>query len=130
LRLLLDTSIFIYLAFDPDSIPAHVRKTIDAAESRVLSVASAWEIAIKTSIGKLALPLSADEWVRSRASRMLVDVEPVRLEHATAIEVLPLHHRDPFDRLLIAHAVFEDRVLVTQDRRFEAYSVRLLRAWN
>lgn len=130
MRLLLDTSVFIQLASLPASIPSRVRKAIDAADVRALSVASAWEIAIKSSIGKLTLPISAEEWIRTRAGRMLVDLEGVRFEHATQVERLPLHHRDPFDRLLIAQALVDDYTLVTQDRSFRKYAVRLLPAWS
>lgn len=130
MNLLLDTSVFIRLASEPNAIPDRVRTAIDAAQLRVLSVASAWEIAIKSSLGKLRLPISADEWIRSRAARMLVDVEPVRFEHAAQVERLPLHHHDPFDRLLIAHAVVDDFTLVTEDRQLAKYAVHLLPAWK
>jgi PIN domain nuclease of toxin-antitoxin system len=129
LRLLLDTSVFINLASKPKVIPARIRNAVDDAELRVLSVASVWEIAIKCSIGKLRLPIASEEWVRSRAARMLVEIEPIRLEHAGQVEQLPMHHRDPFDRLLIAQAAVDDYTIVTQNPTFAKYSVRLLPGW-
>ena len=130
MNLLLDTSVFIRLAADPKRLPAKILSAVDGAERRVLSAASAWEIAIKSSIGKLELPLSADEWVRTRATNLAVDIEPVRFEHATAVETLPMYHRDPFDRLLIGVANVEGYTLVTQDRNLKKYRVRLLAAWR
>ncbi|HVA28934.1 MAG TPA: type II toxin-antitoxin system VapC family toxin [Candidatus Baltobacteraceae bacterium] len=130
MNLLLDTSVFIRLAADPKQLPSKVLRAVDAAERRIFSAASAWEIAIKSSIGKLELPLSADEWVRTRAANLAVDIEPVRFEHATAVEVLPMYHRDPFDRLLIGIANVEGYTLVTQDRNLAKYRVRLLAAWR
>lgn len=130
MRLLLDTSVFIALASESNAIPNRVRKWIDAADVCALSVASVWEIAIKCSVRKLTLPISSEEWIRTRASRMMVDIEAVRFEHATQVEGLPLHHRDPFDRLLIAQALVDDYTLVTHDRKLKKYAVRLLPAWS
>lgn len=130
MRLLLDTSVFIYLASNPRALSARLRKAVDVADQRVFSVASAWEIAIKCGLGKLVLPISPEEWIRSRAARMFTDIEAVRFECAMEVARLPLHHRDPFDRLLVAQALVDDYTIATQDRQFSKYAVRILPAWS
>lgn len=130
MRLLLDTSVFVRLATDPERLPSSVLTAVDDAERRIISVASAWEIAIKSSIGKLTLHLGAEEWFRTRAASLSVDVEPIRLEHTAAVETLPLIHRDPFDRLLIGIANLDGYTLVTHDRMLKKYRVRILPAWR
>ena len=87
-----------------------------------MSAASAWEIAIKRSSGKLTI---ADGWATA-LRRLDFDPMPVTAIHAEAVERLPWHHRDPFDRLLIAQALVERRVLVSADTRLAAYGVDVL----
>ncbi len=91
-----------------------------------LSAASAWEIAIKYSLGKLRLPMEPTEYVRSRLAPTLTLELSVTHTHALRVAHLPLHHRDPFDRLLIAQAQLEGMGLMTSDPRFAAYDVEVL----
>jgi PIN domain nuclease of toxin-antitoxin system len=94
----------------------------------VFSAASAWEIAIKYSIGKLRLPLAPHLYVASRLRLSGSRALDVRVEHATRVAELPVHHRDPFDRLLIAQAQVERLSIMTSDPVFSRYDVDLIPA--
>jgi PIN domain nuclease of toxin-antitoxin system len=93
-----------------------------------LSAASSWEIAIKYALGKLPLPLPPTEYVLSRMPTSGTSPLPVQHSHALQAGSLPLHHADPFDRLLIAQAQLEDLRILTADSQFAAYEVDLLKA--
>jgi PIN domain nuclease of toxin-antitoxin system len=123
-RILLDTQVFLWWARDDPQLPASARDAIRAAPEAFVSIVTAWEIAIKRAIGKLdMLPLSA-ELLDSHGFTLV----PVTLEHAALSSELPLHHRDPFDRMLIAQARHEGLTLVTHDRRLFAYPIPIVRA--
>jgi PIN domain nuclease of toxin-antitoxin system len=87
-----------------------------------VSAASAWEIAIKAALGKLRIPGTVEAGVEGSGFSRL----PIDFRHAAAVADLPLHHADPFDRMLIAQARTEGLVIVTQDRQFEPYGVPVL----
>lgn len=91
-----------------------------------LSAASVWELTIKLSLGKLALSLSLEQFVRN-GMQNVVRLLDVTVEHAYRVEHLPFHHRDPFDRMLVAQALHEDMVLMSRDEQIDAYAVP--RAW-
>mgnify|MGYP001793720529 CR=1 FL=1 len=90
------------------------------------SVASIWEIGIKVSIGKLPLPESVDEYVPTRMIQLGTNSLPISTTHALWVATLPMHHRDPFDRMLISQAQSEEMVLVSADSAFHQYDVELL----
>jgi len=123
LKLLIDTHVAIWVLVSPELLSDPVRDLIAAAEDGVhVSAVSVWEIAIKHALGKSdAPPFSGTEAVgHFRAGGfVLLDITP---EHAAAVETLPLLHRDPFDRLLVAQALAEPLRLVTHDRKVAAYS--------
>jgi len=98
----------------------------DPENQLLLSAASSWEIAIKYALGRLPLPLPPLEYVLSRMETS--GTSPLAVQHSHALQAgsLPRHHADPFDRLLIAQAQLEDLSILTADRQFEAYQVRLL----
>src|SRR5262249_8338780 len=104
------------------------RRIVDPGNERVLSAVSAWEISIKYSIGKLGLPEPPTEFVPSRMALTLTTPLAVQLSHALHASRLPLHHRDPFDRLLIAQAQTEKLPILTADEEFGAYDVDVIRA--
>ncbi|MFC5379340.1 type II toxin-antitoxin system VapC family toxin [Aquipuribacter nitratireducens] len=118
MRLLLDTHAFLWLAAGDERLVPSARALIDRADSLVLSAASVWEAEIKRAAGRLGAPPLAEA-----ARRLGVDVLPVTAEHATAAAHLALHHRDPFDRMLVAQARLEDLVLVTKDDALRRYGV-------
>jgi len=113
---LIDTQILIWAESDPGRLPAEIR-TILEEKSVAVSAATFWEMAIKVSLGKLRLPRS----VKVIADATPFDLLPVRADHAAAVEDLPHHHKDPFDRMLIAQALFERLTLLTADKKLREY---------
>lgn len=125
MRLLLDSHALLWALTAPEKLSADAVREIAAAANNVwFSPASVWELEIKSAQGKLELP---DSWLdvveRSRFSEL-----PIRSSHTTVAGRFPRHHRDPFDRLLIAQALTEDLRLVTRDRLVLAYGVKVLEA--
>lgn len=123
-RLLLDTHAFIWWRSTPSRLGPAARQTIADAETVYVSMASAWEAAIKVSIGKLKLDVPFEEGVTESGFRSL----PIAFRHIDHLSALPFLHRDPFDRMLIAQALADDLTIVTGDRRIANYEVALLRA--
>ena len=130
---LLDTHVFVDLS-KGRNLSAGLRQVIDDPQARLFfSVVSVVEICIKANLGKLALPraIAANPAAgfAAAADEAGFVMLPVELEHAAGVHGLPLHHRDPFDRLLIAQAMAENLILVSDDRVFPLYSgLALLRA--
>lgn len=125
MNLLLDTHVLIWWLADDEALSGGARRAISNPNNLVLvSAASAWEIAIKTAAGKLNVPGNLETELSSNGFRAL----PITLAHGEAAGRLPMHHRDPFDRVLIAQAMIEGLTLVTRDRRMEPYGVKLIRA--
>jgi PIN domain nuclease of toxin-antitoxin system len=106
--------------------PAGRERLTAAAHELYLSAASAWEIAIKTSLGRLHLPMDPAEYVRTRLLQSQTVPLAITHEHALSAASLPAHHRDPFDRLLIAQAQLEGLVIMTSDAQFSAYAVEVV----
>lgn len=117
--LLVDTNVIVWLLLgDRSRVSETARDALEDERNRVaVSAVSVWEIAIKRSLGKLRIE---DGWSRALA-RLGFDALPITAIHAEAVERLPWHHRDPFDRLLIAQAAAEGLELVSADPRFAAY---------
>ena len=127
MKLLLDTHIFIWWADQPERLsPAALSALEDEANELVLSVASVWEMQIKVQLGKLKLSLPLKELLKNQHESNELTISPVTLTHVLALDALPFHHKDPFDRLLIAQGIEEELTIVTADSQFSAYSVRLL----
>jgi PIN domain nuclease of toxin-antitoxin system len=125
LRLLIDSNAFIWMVSQPRELSAASRHAlVDPANERFLSIASIWEIAIKLSGGKLELPGTLQAAVDGMAAEML----PITMVHISRVQTLPFHHRDPFDRTMIAQAIEEGLTIVTRDRHFPAYGVPILAA--
>ena len=123
MRLLLDTHAALWFLSGDDRLGDRARKHIADETNRVLlSAAVVWEVAIKSSIGRLDAP---DEYV-SILLATGVQALPVSVEHAAAVKHLPWHHRDPFDRLLVAQAAIEGATLVSHDAALRPYGVDLL----
>jgi len=100
----------------------------DKANERVFSAAVAYEISLKAALQKLTLPMSAPEWIHDRIKVFRAVMLPITVEHACVAAGLPMHHRDPFDRLLVAQAQVEGFTLVTADVMCQQYGVPILRA--
>jgi PIN domain nuclease of toxin-antitoxin system len=121
---LLDTSTLLWALTAPDRLSETARNAI-AAGGSVLSVASYWEVVIKTRKGLLPLADPVSWWTRA-AALFPGGVLPVRASHITALAALPDLHRDPFDRVLIAQAVAEGLLLITNDRQIARYPVGIV----
>ncbi len=129
MKLLLDTHALLWSATDPDQLDAEARSAIeDGANDVLVSIVTAWEIAIKQSLGKLDLARPAELWLPDVLKRTGFEVAELGLSAALLVRTLPWHHRDPFDRLLIAHALDQGCTLVSRDAAFDAYGVPILRA--
>ena len=125
MRLLLDTHALLWALSDPERLAEAAREALRDGGNEVLgSAASAWELAIKRATGKLTAP---DDLLEVTAAAGF-DWLPISARHATVAGALPPHHRDPFDRMLVAQARLESLTLVTRDQRFAAYGVELLAA--
>ena len=127
MKLLLDTHIFLWWADHPEKLsPTALSALQDEGNELILSVASVWEMQIKIQLGKLKLSLPLKELIKTQQETNELTVLPVALTHVLALDALPFHHKDPFDRLLMAQSIEEDLTLVSVDSQFSAYSVRLL----
>src|SRR5262245_24999504 len=127
MKLLLDTHTLLWFVWNDPQLSATARRVIeDPANQKLVSMASCWEIAIKVSIGKLNLGEPSRSFLRREIASNHFDSLPISFEHATEVETLPFHHRDPFDRLLIAQALLETLSIVSADTAFDPYGVTRL----
>ena len=127
-NLLLDTHTFLWFLWDDPKLSASAKSLIEDPNSRKLvSIVSCWEIAIKVCLGKLDLGEPSRSFLPREIARNRFEVLAISLPHVTMVEQLSLHHRDPFDRLLIAQAIIEGMSLVSTDKVFDQYSI--LRLW-
>jgi len=129
MRLLLDTHTFLWMSLDDPKLVENAKRLLaDPENDLFLSPASYWEIAIKISIGHYALTEPLDVFLNREIDRNEFSVVPIGVSHATAVAQLPFHHRDPFDRMIIAQALCEDLTVVGKDEVFDQYNVK--RIWN
>jgi PIN domain nuclease of toxin-antitoxin system len=128
-RVLLDTEVWLWMQADLDRLSKAARRIVEPAENELLlSAASSWEIAIKFGLGRFPLPEPPDRYVPDRIRRSGVTPLVVEHAHALAVASLPNHHRDPFDRLLVAQARLEGVPILTADPAFAPYQVELIGA--
>lgn len=121
-RLLLDTHVFLWWQDESERLPLRVADVIATAADIHVSVVTAWELAIKVRAGKLRSRESFAEAVAENGFGLV----PIALDHIDLVAGLPLHHRDPFDRMLVAQALHEGLTLVTHDRKLGAYAVPIV----
>jgi PIN domain nuclease of toxin-antitoxin system len=127
-KLLLDTHAFLWWVAASKELSRKARSAIGSARNECyVSVASAWEIAIKVSLGKLRIEGALDRFLPEQLAANGFLALPIDLRHAARVATLPFRHRDPFDRLLVAQALEEDLGLVTGDPAFVKYGVK--RVW-
>ena len=127
MRLLLDTHTFLWFVTASPKLSAEAEDVIRASGNHLLlSVASVWETAIKQNLGRLPIPEPLDSFIPEHLRTNRIALLPIQLRHTFAVARLPLHHRDPFDRLLVAQAISESIPVVSADGVFDAYSVRRL----
>jgi PIN domain nuclease of toxin-antitoxin system len=124
-KLLLDTHVLIWWLTNNPTLAAKAKNAIADPDNLVfVSAVSAWEIAIKKSLGKLQAPDDLTEQIKAKNFIPLA----ISIEHAVMVEQLPLHHQDPFDRILIAQGIYEQLIIVTRDRKFSFYQVNTIKS--
>lgn len=127
MRLLLDTQAFLWFLLDDEQLSTPARTAIEQAEILYLSPASHWEIAIKIALGKYALPEPFAQFMGRELANNDVTILPIEIGHTAQLTTLPFHHRDPFDRLIIAQALAEKLPVASIDSQFDVYGVE--RVW-
>ncbi|MCA9979835.1 MAG: type II toxin-antitoxin system VapC family toxin [Anaerolineales bacterium] len=123
---LLDTHTFLWWATNPARLSSTCQQLLTENETILLSVVTIWELQIKIQTGKLRLALPLAQLVQEQIEQNNLQLLPVHLGHVLALEQFPLHHRDPFDRLLAAQTQVEQATLLTADTAFSAYNVPTL----
>jgi PIN domain nuclease of toxin-antitoxin system len=126
MKALLDTHAFLWAISDDPRLSRHARQTFTGPSDLWLSVASTWEILIKVKAGKLLLPEPAGPYIVRKLGENRIEVLPIKLDHVLKIENLAVHHRDPFDRILIAQSLEEKLPLITADPIFNRYAVDVI----
>lgn len=127
MKLLLDTHTFLWFVNDNPKLSDHLKDLIeDTNNVSYLSVASLWEMSIKFNLGKLTLDPNYEEFVEREVTTSTIQLLNIELEHLRINATIPFHHRDPFDRLIIAQSIAEDIPIVTVDSAFDKYEVSLI----
>lgn len=127
MRALLDTNAFLWFISGSDRLSNKARDHIaDFDNDLVLSIASLWEIAIKTSLGKLELFSPFAQLIPAQLEKNAIEILPIELNHLSAIINLEFHHKDPFDRLIIAQGITEQLPVITSDAVFNKYPITII----
>ena len=127
MRLLVDTHTVLWYAFGNSALSALARGLIDdPANVKFLSIATPWEVGIKVSSGKLTVAKPVDVFFADQMRLLPLQLLPITLAHVARVAILPFHHRDPFDRLLIAQSLVEGIPIVSVDTKLDAYGVTRL----
>ncbi len=128
MAILIDTHALLWFLADNPRLPVHIIKRIENdAKTVYVSIASLWEIAIKVSVGKLNLGEPLEKVINVRLPEINVQILDISTTHIAYVSSLPLHHRDPFDRIIIAQSQIENISLVSVDRKFDLYGIQ--RIW-
>lgn len=127
MKILIDTHAFLWFINDHPNLSNNAAELLESDIDILLSIASLWEIAIKVNLKKLTLPDAYETFIPKQLTLNSIEVLPVTIEHLTVVAKLPLHHRDPFDRLLIAQAIAENIEIISADRKFDSYGIN--RRW-
>jgi len=126
MRVLLDTHAFLWFVAGDSKLSRRAREVIENATQRYLSVASVWEIVIKSALQKLPVNCTFTELLEDHIFGNDIEVLGIEFTHFAVLETLPLHHRDPFDRMIIAQSIAEDIAIIGVDSAFESYSIDLI----
>jgi PIN domain nuclease of toxin-antitoxin system len=126
-KYLLDTMVWLWSVGPVENLRREARDILRSGEEEIsFSAVSSWEIAIKVQLGKYTLPELPGAYVPKRLSEQGIRSLPITLKHTLGVYDLPLHHRDPFDRLIISQALAEEMTILTADRIFRKYPVRII----
>lgn len=127
MKVLLDTCAFIWLVTDDPKLSGLAKEIfLDEGNEILLSAVTGFEIAVKYSLGKLQLAEPPGEFVTNRMNANALTELPVSMSHALALQNMPLHHKDPFDRLLVAQAIVNQIPLLSADQQLSAYAIKRL----
>jgi PIN domain nuclease of toxin-antitoxin system len=127
MRVLVDTHTFLWALLEDKKLSQTARQILTSdSHELVFSLVSLWEVSIKIKTGKLNTLGSSCVYVHDEMESYGMELLPIRYEHILALEILPLHHKDPFDRLLIAQAMAESIPILTRDEKFPLYPVELI----
>lgn len=127
MKYLLDTHIFLWWVLNHPKLSKNAGEVISNPLNEIfLSAASTWEMMIKSSIGKLSLPNPPEIFVKNQMIQEQMKLLNITVEHTFALAGLPMFHKDPFDRMLIAQAISEEMILITDDELIQMYSVKIL----
>ena len=127
MKLLLDTHAFLWLNDDSERLSQTVKTLCTSGEHEFyLSIASPWEMQIKNQLGKLSLAMPIAELVNKNVQDNNIKLLPINLFHISHLEQLPPHHKDPFDRIIIAQAIIEGITIVSVDHAFSDYAVQVV----
>ena len=127
MNLLLDTHTFIWWADEPEKLSVNALQALEEENNHLLlSLISVWEMQIKVQLGKMKLSLLLKDLIESQEQANELEVMRITREHIFALDSLPFHHKDPFDRLLIAQSIAENITIVSADPKLSAYPVTLL----
>jgi PIN domain nuclease of toxin-antitoxin system len=127
MKILLDTHTFLWWISDDQKLSGRAREIIsDGSNELFLSAATGWEIAIKVQIGRLKLPEEPIRFIIEQMRINAIQSLPIQMNHALHISTLPQHHRDPFDRLLIAQAQLEGLPVLSSDHQLANYQIEVI----
>jgi PIN domain nuclease of toxin-antitoxin system len=127
MRVLLDTHTFLWFINDNPALSNRAAELLESEIDLLLSIASLWEIAIKVNLSKLTLPEDYETFIPLQIIMNSIEILPITLEHLMIVAKLPLHHRDPFDRLLVAQAMVEKIDIISADKILDDYGIN--RQW-
>ena len=125
MKVLIDTHVLLWGIQDEAKVSSRVRALLPVADVWI-SVASLWEIITKVQIGRLVLPAPVGDYLAQKLKMNGVSVLPLSFDHVRRLEEIPPHHRDPFDRILVAQSLEEKLPLVSADPHFEKYPIQLI----
>ena len=129
MRVLLDTHVAVWMAIDSPRLSSAARQLLESpGTTRLWSAASSWELAIKWRQGRIRLPDDPAAWIPRMLAELRIDSLQIRHDHAVHAAALPEHHKDPFDRMLVAQAEIEEASLMTADRQLATYDVEVVPA--
>jgi PIN domain nuclease of toxin-antitoxin system len=127
MNLLLDTHSFIWWADEPEKLSEQALQALEDENNQLLlSIVSIWEIQIKVQLGKMKLNLPLKDLLESQEQTNNLEILPLPKEHIFALDSLPFHHKDPFDRLLVAQGIIENTTSISADSKLSTYAVTLL----
>ena len=127
MKILLDTHAFLWWITDDQKLSSRAREVISDAENELFfSAASGWEISIKVQLGRLKLPEEPERFIPEQLRMNFIRSLPIQMRHALFVSTLPNHHRDPFDRMLVAQAQLEEMSILSADLQISRYQVELI----